>query len=271
MSDGVLAAIIAAGATVFTSFLQLRTSFAKEFAARGTAAASKRKSRLPLIFMTAMLIGAAVGGFALAQWLHEYERVAQDALQRDLRERIAELSRTHSELEQTRAGTHADVEAEILRRMGTEGVVVLATVAPCKAPLGVGTPTYTTPTAGPAAGSAVASSIQPAIPPSASACTESDAAPISLCASVPASATLTDLELYVRAAETSGPWTGARAMPGQELEQARFAEKPTEVADGGTSKQVCEGFAQWSARSRTARMVVHYSLSPVPQPQRTTS
>ena len=80
MSDGVLAAIIAAGATVFTSFLQIRTSLAKEFAARGTGAASRRKSRLPLLFVIAMLVGAAVGGFALAQWLHEYERVAQDAL-----------------------------------------------------------------------------------------------------------------------------------------------------------------------------------------------
>ena len=64
----------------------------------------------------------------------------------------------------------------------------------------------------------------------------------------------------MRAAETSGPWTGSRAMPGQELEQARFGEKASEVTDGGTSKQVCEGFAQWSARGRTARMVVHYSL-----------
>jgi hypothetical protein len=252
MSDGVLAAIIAAGATVFTSFLQLRTSLAKEFATRGTTAASRRKSRLPLLFMIAMLVGAGVGGFALAQWLHEYERVAQDALQRDLRERITELSRTHSELEQSHAGT----EAEILRRIGAEGVAVLATVAPCKAPLGVGTPTFTTPPNG----ASVSSGAQAAIAPSASACTESDAAPVTLCASIPASAKLTDIELYVRATETSGPWTGSRAMPGQELEQARFGEKPSEVTDGGTSKQVCEGFAQWSARSRTARMVVHYSL-----------
>jgi hypothetical protein len=253
MSDGVLAAIIAAGATVFTSFLQLRTSLAKEFATRGTAAASRRKSRLPLLFMIVMLVGAGVGGFALAQWLHEYERVAQDALQRDLRERIAELSRTRSEVEQSHAGT----EAEILRRMGAEGVAVLATVAPCKAPLGVSTPTYTTPAGGEAS---VSSGAQAAIALSASACTESDAAPVTLCASIPASAKLTDVELYVRAAETSGPWTGSRAMPGQELEQARFGEKPSEVTDGGASKQICEGFAQWSARSRTARMVVHYSL-----------
>jgi hypothetical protein len=93
-----------------------------------------------------------------------------------------------------------------------------------------------------------------------STCAESDAAPITLCATVPIAAKLTEVELYVRAPDATTPWDNSRAMPGQEVEQARFAEKPTEVADGATTRQVCEGFQQWAERPRVARMVVHYAL-----------
>src|SRR5690348_3470696 len=62
MSDGVLAAIIAACATIFTSFLQIRASCAKEVVARGiTPSGRKAKSRKPFVFLMLMLGGAAVG------------------------------------------------------------------------------------------------------------------------------------------------------------------------------------------------------------------
>ncbi len=256
MSDGLLAAIIAAGATVLTSLVQLRTSLAKEFAARTQSSAlSRRKSRLLPMLMIAMLGGAAVGGFAVAQWLHEYERVAQQALQRDLRERLAEASRTNAELGQSRAAVHAEIEAGILRRIGAEGVAVLATVAPCRLQAGIGTPASPSP----AAASAPASA-NPSPQPSPGPCSERDASPVTLCATIPTDAKLTDVELYVRADDAAGPWSASRAIPGQETEQARFAEQPAELADGAAGKRVCEAFVQWSARPRTARMVVHYAL-----------
>ena len=256
MSDGVLAAIIAAGATVFTSFLQLRHAMAKELAARSQSASSRRKSRLPFVFMFAMLGGAGVGGFALAQWLHENERMAQDALQRELRARISDMTRTESALELSRAGTRAEIEAGILRRIGTEGVAVLATVAPCRPPLIVNTPALA-----PNAGESSTQPSQPVASSSPSACTEAEANPVMLCATIPASATLTDVEVYVRAAESDAPWSNSRVTPGHETEQARFAEKPVQVTDGAATKQVCEAFVHWSTeRARVARMVVHYSL-----------
>ncbi|MDE2261565.1 MAG: hypothetical protein KGL45_03490, partial [Gammaproteobacteria bacterium] len=86
MSDGVLAAIIAAGATVFGSFIQLRTSLAKEIAARTRHTPTRRANHVVLILLVVMLLGAAVGGFALAQWAYENERAAQQALVRDLRD-----------------------------------------------------------------------------------------------------------------------------------------------------------------------------------------
>jgi hypothetical protein len=92
----------------------------------------------------------------------------------------------------------------------------------------------------------------------ASPCSETDGAPITLCATIPAAAKLTDVDLYVRGTDSVGPWVAVTA--GQETEEARFAEKPVESPDGSASKQVCEGFVQWSQRARIARMVVHFSL-----------
>ncbi len=258
MSDGVLAAIIAAGATMLTSFLQLRASFAKEVAARAQSAYSRRKSRLPLLFMCAMLGGAAVGGFALSQWLTEHERTVQSELQRSLQERIANMTRTETQLEQIRAGARAEIAAGIMRELGMNGVAVMATVAPCKPPLVVNTPALAA-GAGESATQLPSQSATTSSPPTT--CTEAEASPVTLCASIPANATVTDVEVYVRAAESDVPWTSARVTPGHEVEQARFAEKPAEVADGTANKQVCEGFAQWSTeRARVARMLVRYAL-----------
>lgn len=258
MSDGVLAAIIAACATVFASVMQIRSSFAKELTGRAMPSSGRRKSRLPFMLLCAMVGGAAVGGFALSQWLTEHERIVQNELQRALQERIATMSRTESALEQTRIGTRAEIEAGILREMGMQGVVVTATVGPCKPPLMLNTPALT-------AGAGETAAQMPSQPATSSApsstCTEADASPITLCATIPANATLTDVELYTRAAGADTPWANARVTPGHDFEQARFAEKPIEVADGSSTKQVCEGFVQWSSEhARVARMLVRYSL-----------
>jgi hypothetical protein len=258
MSDGVLAAIIAASATVFASFLQIKSSFAKEVAARATSSSSRRKSRLPFMILCVMVGGAAVGGFALSQWLTEHERTVQTELQHALQERIALMTRNESQLEQTRAGTRAEIEASVLREMGMQGVVVNATVAPCKPPIVMNTPALA-PGAGETAAQMPSQSATSSAP--ASTCNEADASPITLCATIPAAATLGEVELFVRPAGSDIPWSTARVTAGQEFEQARFAEKPTEVADASSTKQVCEGFAHWSTeRARNVRMLVRYSF-----------
>lgn len=259
MSDGVLAAIIAACATVFASFLQIRASFAKEVAARAFPSSGRRKSRAPFMFMILMLGGAAVGGFALSQWLMENERSMQNALQQEMQARIATLTKSESQLAESRNGTRADIEAGVMKRLGLEGVVVVASVGPCKAPILVNTPTLASHTDTPAPST---TTTQPSTPASAaSTCTETDASPVTLCATVPMSATVTEVELFVRGAESDTPWANVRVTAGAETEQARFSEKPTEVPDGAQSKQVCEVFSNWSSdRTRVARMLVRYSL-----------
>jgi len=258
MSDGVLAAIIAACATVFTSFLQIRASFTKEVAARAFPSSKGRKGRAPVMFMVLMLGGAAVGGFALSQWLMENERAMQNALQAEMQARIVSLTKSESELAESRIAARAEIEAGVMKRLGLEGIVVAATVAPCKAPLVVNTPTLASRAETPAP---TATATQPtSAPVPSSSCTENDASPIMLCATVPMAATVTDVELFVRPSESDTPWANARVSAGVATEQTRFSEKPLERPDTAQTKQVCELFSNWSSeRSRVARMLVRYS------------
>lgn len=264
MSDGVLAAIIAAGATVFGSFVQLRTSLGKEIAARTRSTPSRKANHVVVSLLLVMLLGAAVGGFALAQWAYANELAAQQALVRDLRDRIGDLTRYKGAIEQSRAELRSVVETDILRQMGADGVVVLATAPPC----GPGTTSRaarSTP-GGPLSMAAVAAKPSASVgspsptPAPGTACGESDARPIVLCATIPAAAQLGNVELYLRQTDAAGHWNDSRLMPGEASDNARFAAKPVETTDGAGLKQVCIGFAQWSDQPRIARMVVHYSL-----------
>jgi hypothetical protein len=250
VTDSVLAAIIAGTATLSASFLQLKSAALRE-AARGPSAAARRKNRLQRFILLAIVGAAGVSGFALSQWLNEGERAAQGALQRELQARIEEISRTTNELAQTREGARADIEAGVLRRLGGDGVAVVATVAPCRPALAPGT-----------AGASPPSATAEAPPaPAAHACTESEASPVALCASIPANATVIEVALFSRAADSDTPWSANRFLPGQESGQARFAEKYTESAPDAGTRQVCQTFAHWSAEhARVVRLLVRYSL-----------
>ena len=264
MSDGVLAAIIAAGATVFGSFVQLRTSLGKEIAARTRSTPTRKANHVVVSLLLVMLLGAAVGGFALAQWAYQNELAAQQALVRDLRDRIDDFTRYKNDIEQSRAELRSVVETDVLRRMGADGVVVLATAAPCKPPAAIsraastpGGPLAATPVAAKPSASMGAQSPTPV---SVAACSEADASPIVLCATIPAAAQLGNVELYVRQTDATGHWSDSRLMPGEASDRAQFAAKPVEIADGARLKQECIGFSQWSDQPRIARMVVHYSF-----------
>jgi len=250
MSDSILASIIAATATLSATLLQLRISLAREFTAR-TQGAGRRKSKTPFLILFVMVVAAAVAGFALSRWLTENERLAQSTLEHELRARVEEISRTANQLELTRAGARAEIEAGVLRKIGTDGVVVMATVAPCRPAVVVRVPGASSP---PGVSAETAT-------PAAPACTETEANSVTLCATIPANASVTEVELFSRAADADTPWSTSRLLAGQESGQARFAEKYAESPEGPGTKQICQGFAHWSAdRARIARMIVRYSL-----------
>jgi hypothetical protein len=251
MSDSVLAAIITATATICMSLLQLRFSLGKEGGARVQAGGGRRKGRGPFAVLFVIIIASGVGGFALSQWLNESERASQSMLQHELQDRVDQITRTANQLEQTRAGARAELEAGVLRRIGSDGVVVTATVGPCRPSLVVSPPGSATPPG------VTAETAQPAAP----ICTESEASAVTLCATIPQNATITEVELYTRFAQSETPWSASRVVAGQESGQARFAEKYVEGAEAPGSSQVCQGFAHWSTEhARVARMVVRYGL-----------
>jgi hypothetical protein len=169
----------------------------------------------------------------------------------ELRARIEQMSRAEGQL----TGAYGEIETSVLRNIGLQGVVVMASVPPCK-PGAAATPSLAVSTA-----EASDPPTTPAVVASPGGCTEAEASPVTLCATIPAAATVNDVELYVRAAESATPWTASRVAPGQEAAQARFAGEPVEIADDATAKQVCERFVQWStAHGLVARVVVRYTL-----------
>src|SRR6185369_181736 len=251
MTDSVLAAIITATATVCVSLLQLRFSLGKDGGTRVQAASGRRKGRGPFAILFVIIIASAVGGFALSQWLTENERASQNILQHELQDKVDQITRTANQLELTRAGARAEIEAGVLRRFGSDGVVVMATVSPCRPALVVSPPGTATPPG------VTGETTQPAAP----VCTESEASAVTLCATIPANATITEVELYTRLLQSETPWSTSRVIAGQESGQARFAEKYVESPEAPGTKQICQGFAQWSTEhARVARMVIRYGI-----------
>ena len=266
--DSVLAAIIAGTATLSASFVQLRSALLREAAGRSSAA-SRRRHRLQLIILLAVIGAAGVCGFALSQWLTSGERAAQAVLQRELQARVSEISHTAGQLELTRGSERAEIENGVLRRIGSDGIVVMANVSACRPPsLPPATPP--TPTAAPS-GAVPASAAT--LPPSASSqppaeaaaparsCTEAEATPVTLCATIPANASVTEVALFSRTVDSSAAWGVSRYLPGQASGDARFAPTYSESTNEAGTREVCQAFAHWSSEhGRIVRMVVRYSL-----------
>ncbi|HZP91980.1 MAG TPA: hypothetical protein VFB20_03725 [Burkholderiales bacterium] len=240
LSDPVLAAVIGASATIATALVQLRTSWRKELAERERGQPITKKSRRgPVLAVLALLIAAAVGGFALSQYLFVRSERDNGALRMELRSQLSELSASAARLEQARLEDRSRIEAEVRRaeavRSGQEGVAAAVTVPPCKP-------------AGAAASAAKGG------------CSEEQALRVAVCASIPGAATVNEVVLYTRFEDVQQPWTEARVAPDQDAGQARFYDKPFDRADGETTKQVCQRFASWNAeRARVARILVKYA------------
>ena len=238
VSEPLTAALIGALATVAGALVQLRISWRREIRERERGQPITKKTRRgPVIVVFALLVAAAVGGFSLSQYFVSLREGDRDSLRADLQSKLSEINATATRLEQARMNERRQIETEVQRadasRLGEEGASASVVVGPCPQ----------------------------VIPGARLECTEQSAPRIAVCARVPASATVKEVQLYVRAEDSKQTWQEARGQAGQDAGQARFAEKFTERPDGDAAKQVCQGFANWSSeKSRLARILVKYAL-----------
>jgi hypothetical protein len=241
LSDPVLAALIGASATVLAALVQLRLSWRKELKERERGQPITKKTRRgPVIFVFALMIAAAVGGFALSEYFESLRYGDRDTLRMELQAKLSEISSSAARLERARLAEREQVESGVLRveavRRGEEGVAASALVGPCRAES----------TAAPASGPD---------------CNEQSAVRVSVCARVPAAATVKEVLLYTRFEDAQRPWAESRVQPGQDAGAARFVDKFFERPDSDAAKQVCQGFVNWSGeKSRLARIVVKFTL-----------
>lgn len=231
------AAAVAAAGTVIGSLIQLRVLWRKETSERSRGIPSTKKSRRgPVLAICLLLIGAAVGGFAVSQYLVRQSDLESAALRGQLQTQLAQINATAERLERATLSEHASSARAADDRRGAEALTVTTTIGPCRA-------------------AAVADA-----PP---ACNEQDAQPVTVCASVPLSAAVTVMDLYARPEDSAQPWSESRVAAGQDIGRARFADKAFERAESDQTKQVCTGFTSWDGDKRySARLVVKYVIAP---------
>jgi len=238
-SDPVVsAALIGASGTVLTALVQLRISWRREMKERERGQPITKKTRRgPVMAVFALMIAAAVGGFALSQYFQSLREDDRDSLRAELQAKLSEINATAVRLEQTRTTERAQIESEAHRadsaRLGDEGAAASMVVGPCK-PEGV--------------------------PGARQECTEQSALRVALCVRVPASASVKEVQLYTRFEDSRQGWTDSKVQAGQDAGEARFSEKSFERPDDAGAKQVCQGFVSWNReKSRLARILVKYA------------
>jgi len=237
--DSRTAAAVAAAGTVIGALAQLRVAWRKEVSERARGVpATKRSRRGPVLAVSLLLIAAAVCGFALSQYLVRRSDHEAAALRGELQSQLARISATAERLERAAPSDHASSARVDDDRRAAEDVAVTTTLGLCRA--NGGAATDATPT-----------------------CSEQEAQRVTLCGSVPSSATITATVLYARTEESQQPWTESRVAPGQDVGRARFADKTFERAESDGTKQVCTGFSAWDGeQAYSARLVVTFVASP---------
>ena len=239
LSDPVMAALIGAGATFATAIFQLTSNARRQAAERAAGKPASRKSGSWLAIF-ALVLAALVTGYALSQYQiysgREDEKLLRDEMLVRLREITAAAARLERAATEKDGQSEADAPLAAERRRGAEGVAAIISVPPCRAPK---------------AGLAQA----PA------ECTESEALRTTLCAVLPASAKVTEVQLFTRLDDAQQPWDEARVQAGKDTGAAKFLDAHFERARGNESKEVCQHFAHWnSQKGRSARILVKYAL-----------
>ena len=240
ISDPVMAAVIGAVATFVTAVIQLTANARRHAAERAAGKAPSPRKSGSWLTTFVLVLAAVVGGYGLSEYQTYSQRDDDRVLREEMQMRLRDLSAAAVRLE--RAGlekndqTEADARLAVERRRGAAGVAAIINVPPCR-----------TPKAGLAQAPA--------------ACAEAEALRTTLCAVVPASATVIEVQMFTRVEDAQQPWDEARVLAGQDAGAARFVDAWFERAQGNESKEICQHFAHWnSQKGRSARILVKYTL-----------
>ena len=170
-----MAALIGASATFATALFQLLLNARRQAAETAAGKPASRKTGNWLAIF-ALILAAAVSGYAYSEYQVYSDREDSKLLRQEMQTRLRDIGAATVRLE--RAGLQrsdqSEAEARLVaeRRRGAEGVAAVIGLPPC--------------TAGRAAAVAQAS------------CNEANAIQASVCATIPASATVTEVQLFTR-------------------------------------------------------------------------
>ena len=236
LSDPVMAALIGASATFAAALFQLLVNARRQAAERTAGKPATRKTGNWLAIF-ALMLAAAVGGYALAEYPIFRGREDDKVLRQEMQTRLRDIGDAAVRLERAglqksdQSGAEARLDAE--RRRGAEGVAAVIGLPPC-------------------VNSRSASE-------SSAGCNEGTALHASVCATIPASAVVIEVQVFTRLEDSQQPWPEARVQPGQDAGAAKFVDAYYEriQADG---KEVCQRFVHWnSQKARLARILVKYA------------
>ena len=232
-----MAAVIGATATFITAMFQLLVNARRQAVERAAGKPASRKSGTWLAIF-ALMLAAAVGGYALAEYQIFRDREDGKALRQEMQAKLRDLGDAAARLE--RAGSQrndqpeSDTNMSVERRRGNDGIAAVMELPPCAmAQIGADVP---------------------------AGCTESNAVRAAVCVTVPAAAVVTEVQVFTRLEDAQLSWMEAKVQPGQDAGAARFVDAFYERAHGDT-KDVCQRFIHWnSQKGRAARILVKYAL-----------
>ena len=227
LSETILAAIIGALATMLTAIFQLLRN-------RAPVETRPKKKRLRSTFAIILLVfGAMVGGYFYSELRSVGARDEIAALRADLK--LA--ARTQADAAADGAGQSVTPMAARHEESGSSESV--AHLPPCQ----------------------VSKQAEDAGP---TACNESLAARIALCALVPSASQTTTVHVEARVPMSDSPWLPADAGATQ-LGNLHIAAQPTEYPASPDKRSVCLDVSNWSVEDTLAvRVVVDYSFASPP-------
>lgn len=239
LSEPVRAALIGATVTIVISLLQLTVNARRQAAERAAGKPASKKSGNWLATF-ALMLGSAVAGYAFSEYQQFRDRADNRLLREEMQMRLKDIGAVAARLERAGAQGNGAVDAGMRlsaeRKRGAEGVAAVINLPACRGVPG-----------GPAQ--------------AAAACTPADAQRSTICSVVPASAIVSDVQLYLRADGSRQPWNEAQVQAGQDAGGAMFLDNFFERGREANTKEVCMELVNWNSDAgRSARIVVRYVI-----------